>query len=533
MKNKYYKISRLIHKYLGFILLVFLLWMSLSGVLLNHPKAMRDCSVPALMVPEYYHPDNWNRSTLKSLLYIDDKKDSVLVYGNQGVYLSVGDTKNFLPCMNGEYPKAPWKKRTNHVVIDSTNNRLLAATNAGFYECDIETLLWRRIDLGKESDPIIKILQLPGQIVLVSKSCLYISENKDGRYINAEEINKEDNLNINSFRKIIPYKDSETKTISLIRVFFELHDGSFLGFPGKIIWDIAGLVLFFLCVSAIYIWYYPKKWKRRFKRKGYKSSDSERRIRSLFLKYHKKLGWCFSILLIVIFITGMFMRPPLIMSLAKGSIEKKWYPAVRNTNPWHYKIRNAFYDSDKQQIIMDCKDGIWTGSLEGNMIFKRLEIPVRIFAMGATVFEEKHKGIWLIGSFGGLQEYNSKTHKVRTVVGNGSKESGRPAKTMVTGYFKTSDNKEYVVAHRKGVCDMNGIPDSDTFVMPKSIREEYRMPLWNFLFELHNARIFKSFMGGIYILIIPLGGFLGLLILFSGIFDYWFVKIRTKKSKRN
>ena len=50
------------------------------------------------------------------------------------------------------------------------------------------------------------------------------------------------------------------------------------------------------------------------------------------------------------------------------------------------------------------------------------------------------------------------------------------------------------------------------------------MPFWNFLFELHNGRIFKGMLGSFYILIIPLGGIIGLLILLSGIFDYWFIK---------
>ena len=58
------------------------------------------------------------------------------------------------------------------------------------------------------------------------------------------------------------------------------------------------------------------------------------------------------------------------------------------------------------------------------------------------------------------------------------------------------------------------------------------MPLWNYLFEIHNARFFKDVVGGLYILIIPLGSLLLLLITLSGIYDWIFLKVLRRTSKQ-
>lgn len=517
MKKKAYKISHWTHKYIGLFLLIFLAWMSISGVLLNHPKLMRNSSVPGWMVPDNYHPKNWSRSTLKNIVYLNTQKDSAFFYGRQGIHLYNEKTQIFSPCMKGDFPHAAWKKRTNHLVIDKFSKAILAATNDGLYKFNTKNLNWNEVLLPGNNEPIIKILQSKDNTILVTKSSFYISDNKS----------------FNNFKRVIPKRENEPNTISLIRVFFQIHDGSIWGLTGKIIWDIAGIVLFFLCISAFYIWYFPKRWKRKHKRKGLKSPKSEKKAFSFFFKYHKKVGWYFAFLLIVIFFTGMFMRPPLIMTLARGKVAKKWYPALQNKNPWDYKIRNAFYDSHNKQFVVDCKDGIWIGDFTQNKSFTRTKLPIRIFAMGATVFEEKKPGTWIIGSFGGLQEYNSLTKEIKNIVQvKSSKNEGRPAKTMVTGYIHTKDSIAFILSHNKGLCDLKGNAVSHAIPMPEYIRDNYRMPLWNFLFELHNARIFRSVLGGFYILIIPLGGLLGLLILLSGVFDYWYVKLKGRKRKK-
>lgn len=41
---------------------------------------------------------------------------------------------------------------------------------------------------------------------------------------------------------------------------------------------------------------------------------------------------------------------------------------------------------------------------------------------------------------------------------------------------------------------LDGVPIT-SFGMPEQIRSSYRMPLWNYLFEIHNGRFSKGWIG--------------------------------------
>ncbi|MCL3781966.1 PepSY domain-containing protein [Prolixibacteraceae bacterium JC049] len=511
ISSRIYKISRWIHKYFGLLLLLFLFWMSVSGVLLNHPQTFRKISLPSWAVPEAYHPENWNRSTLKGVVNV--KPDSLLLYGNQGVFITNSIKENISPFMKGEFPVEAWEKRTNHVVFDKKYNRILAATNKGLYYTLPLKNNWIKLELPSSYTPIKKIIKLPHNWLLVTDSEFFVSPN-------AQKLD---------FKIFTPNRNTEETSVSLITLFFQLHDGSIWGLPGRLLWDLFGLALAFLCVSAFYIWYYPKRWKRSFKRKNIAIPAKEKQKRSFHFKYHKKIGWYLAIPLILITLTGMFLRPPLLVSLIGGKIEKKWYPAITNNNAWYHKIRNGFYDSENEKIVLDCSDGIWSGTLEQS--FEKQRLPLRIFAMGATVFEEEKPGTWLVGSFGGLHEFNIKNQYNKSLLPQIQRaRRGAPGNILVTSYVRFSEQESYVLGHYKGLCYLDGTSAHSEIKMPETIKKAYKMPLWNFLFELHNARIFKGWVGAFYMLIIPLGGLLCLLIMLSGIYDYWFT--RKKKSWR-
>ena len=108
------KISRWLHKYLGLVLLLFLAWMSLSGILLNHPNLIQNVSVHRIFVPKQYQPNNWNRSSLKGIEYMGD---SLLLYGRQGVYLSHDKGQSFTTFMKGEFPTSSLGKENQSVVL--------------------------------------------------------------------------------------------------------------------------------------------------------------------------------------------------------------------------------------------------------------------------------------------------------------------------------------------------------------------------------------------------------------------------------
>ncbi|MDP2722694.1 MAG: PepSY-associated TM helix domain-containing protein [Bacteroidales bacterium] len=511
--KRIFKTSRWIHKYPGLVLLLFLAWMSLSGVLLNHPGLVRGISVAGFLVPGHYNPENWNRSGMKGLLQFDSL--TYFAYGNEGIYVSENSGKSFTGFMDGNFPNAAWKRRTNHLVCLVGTNQLLAATNTGLFISDLKLRQWQQIILPGNLEPVQKILFKADTCIVVTKSAFYTTENN----------------NLNGFTRIVPGKAAEEEHILMFRAFLELHDGSIWGLPGKLLWDIAGLILFFLCFSAFYVWYYPKKWRRNYKRKNIHTSKTEKKRRSFFLRYHKKLGWYAAILLIIIFFTGIFLRLPLLITIAQSSLAKKYYPAWKHKNPWHEKINNALFNSQNNRLMLECTDGLWAGDISGQLVFEKMHLPVPIFAMGATVFEEESPDNWLIGSFAGLFRFSlSNSRGISLLSLKTESNRGRPSSVLVTGYVAGFNNTNYVLDHYKGLCDVDGTPQPTVLPMPAEIKQNFRMSLWNFLFELHNARIFQGAIGGFYILIIPLFGMISLLILMSGVFDYWYVKL--KKSNR-
>ncbi len=499
--------SKWIHRYFGLVFLLFFAWMAISGVLLNHNSLLKNFDTPRFITPDIYLPQNWNRSSLKGLVYTNKmKSDSIIIYGNQGVFIKSAKQDSIYNYMYGEYPQSARLKRTNHIVADTLYNRLLAANNDGLYTCKSNNYEWIKINLPQNEDAVNKVIITSNKIIAVGASCLYVSDYADKL----------------DFTRIIPKRNiTEEKSVSLITVFIELHDGSIWGLPGKILWDIAGLALFFLSLSAFYIWFYPKKWKRNYKKKGKRVLNSNKLRYRIFYKYHTKLGWYFAILLIIIFVTGIFLRPPFILALLNGKVSAKWYPKVINPNPWHHNIRNALYNSTNDKIVLECGDGIWAGNLFDNSAFEKQQLPFAVFAMGATVFEEQKNGNWLIGSFGGLDEYNTNTGSIKSLLPPSSgKKMGRPASILVTGHVTLPNGQHCVLGHYKGLCSLNGKVEREAFPMPDFISKNTKLPLWNFFFELHNARIFKTWIGGFYMLLIPLGGLFGLFVIISGIYDY-------------
>ncbi|PID93263.1 MAG: hypothetical protein CSA95_08390 [Bacteroidetes bacterium] len=508
--KRFFRLSKWYHKYPGLLLILFVGWMAVSGILLNHPGLIRDLSIPGRWVPKHYHPVNWNRSSLKGMLRFDSRK--LMVWGNQGVFLSKDNGLHFEPFMEGDFPDAAWKRRTNHLLADSSSGLVWAATNGGLFQVDCDTKQWVAIPLPENRSAVKKIVTGDGHYLVVTESAIY------QKPLSSEE----------QFSLVIPHRDEENLRLPLFRFFLSLHDGSILGGAGKLLWDLAGLILLFLAVSAFYIWFYPKRWRRGYKKGGVKPGRKEKKRYAFFLRYHKKWGWYVAVLLTVIFATGIFLRPPLILAIADGSVSQRWLPSF-SRNPWHEKINNALYDHDAHRLVLECSDGIWAGAVSEMAVFKKLELPFSIFAMGTTVFEEKVPGEWLVGSFGGLLLYDVREeHKQSLLHVSPPKHKGMPASLLVTGFVEYEDNCQYICGHYKGLCDASGEPIYGQLIMPESLSRAYRMPLWNFLFELHNARIFKGLLGALYILIIPLLGSMGLFVILSGVFDYWYVKLKRK-----
>ncbi len=505
--------SKWIHKYIGLFLLLFLLWSASSGIILNHPELVSDIKVPSLLVPNQYRTENWNRSSLVEFIFMKGDNKKGFVGGKKGVWKTSDGGITFEKMSEG-YTGSLYYGKVNDLLLYEKGdgvNRLFAASFGGLWMCDLADEKWEKIFPENGNIEIKKILKINDRLVVFTESDGFEASIGDNRY---------------NFHKLDIKKDGEEKTkkVSLVRLFFDLHGGHAWGLAGKLLFDLTGLLIIFLSISAFYIWYFPKKWKK----KKLKSSD---RSFNFFHKYHLKLGIWAAIVLLLIGVTAFFLRPPFLVAIARGNIDVSMYPGSFPENPWDGKIHNALALNNKNEILLETTDGMWKGRDDFSGKFQKVRIPILVFVMGATVLEEHPQGGLIVGSFNGLFHVPDKGRAVDMLT---NKPAGwvspvRPAETMITGYFKTPDGGEFVTGFEKGIIPLKGSELKGRFKLPKELREDKSIPLWNYMFEIHNGRIFRDLIGEWYLLIIPLGSFLFILITVTGIFDWIYTWFRRKK----
>lgn len=518
MTRRIFKMSKGIHKWLGLMLILFLVWMSASGILLNHPEWIAGLSVPGWLVPPQYFPENWNRSALIDLTYAADSPDILYVGGKYGLWRSTNGGKDFQPFEAHFEPSFYYKKTKDLYLDDGTHPFLLAATDGGLWLHDLKSESWQPLKLGTEREAVRRILTVKDRLLVFSESNAYMAS---GEYPDFQ------------FQKMEWSRLELDRRITLVDLFFNLHDGRIWGLPGKLLFDLAGVVIIFLSISAFYIWYFPNKMRYFKKRKKAIDVPRQSRFYRVFLKYHLRLGILLAGILFIIAGTGFFMRPPLLALIAEGSVPASAYPGLLPKNPWHEKVHNVLFDAVENKLIINCTDGTWVGPADFSAPFVQQELDVPIFVMGATVFEAYGQGGYLVGSFNGLFHWERSTARPFDLMrGEYARDwsNVRPDDFMVTGYFRTPQGNEWITTHEQGLIPLPGQEtDPNRFLMPEALKHSWRMPLWNFMFELHNGRIFKDWIGGWYILLVPLGALFFLLIIISGVFDWFFLKLLKRK----
>jgi hypothetical protein len=490
--------------------------MGLSGILLNHPSLISDLSVPGWLVPSQYRVQDWNRSRLINLVYSQRNPNIAYAAGKEGVWKTADGGSSFQPMTDG-FPSSRFYRKTNHVLLwEEDSSLLFAGTDCGLFVCDLQDESWQRVSLGEETERVLKILMVRGQLVAFTSSHAYVCSQP------AAEL---------QFRRLPLLREEDSQQVSLVRLFFDLHGGSAWGLPGRLLFDFTGLVLVFLSVSGFYIWYFPVKRRTRGKAPTPSPEKSNRLLLWLFFKYHLKIGIWIAVILSIIGVTGLFMRPPMLALLADGFISRTWYPGLLPPNPWDEKIHNALCDTVEDRIIIEATDGFWSGPADFNGSFVHQDLPVPVFVMGTTVFRPYGTAGFLVGSFNGIFHLERASGKVVDLLAGGEPvnvSSVRTTEFMVTGYFKTPQGEEFITTHEQGLMPLGNAKLNGRLTMPSEIIENYRMPMWNYLFELHNGRIFKDVFGELYILIIPLGAVFLTLVTLSGTYDWVYLRLRRK-----
>ncbi len=500
--GKWLKFFKKYHKWLSIVLTVFILLFVFSGIILNHRELLASHDVDRSLLLERYEYKNWNNAAVKS--YVKLGGDSALIYGNIGIWLTTDDFTTFSD-FNSGFPKGVDNHKIE-VVLQSNSGNLYAGTLFGFFWYDKHNSLWVKIDLPIHEKRIVGLLSKGDSLYVMSRSHLLVTIDEPCNF---------------AFTEIkLPAADDYDHKIGLFKTLWVIHSGEIYGEAGKLFVDFVGLVFAFLTITGIILWLTPKRIKKR--KKQHKNFRNHTQAKRWTLRWHNKIGYWLIIILIITTVTGMFLRPPLLIPIAEVRVGKIPYTELDTPNPWFDRLRKIYYDKNFSRFILVAAEGVYYSDDNFQSTIKKFKNQPVLSVMGVNVFEFREPGVYLVGSFSGLFLWNSLSGENYDYIDKKPYEApktlGPPVgEHSVTGYVQTYDHKEYYFDFDKGAV---GIPNGKFTAMPDKIKNQ-AMSLWNVALEIHTGRYYRFMFGDLYILFIPLSGFALLFILISGLVVYW------------
>ena len=502
------------HRWLGVIAAVFIMLFAMSGIVLNHRNFFSGIDISRKNLPKTYHYHNWNLSAVKSALPIGNKR--LLIYGNIGIWLTDSTLSNFQPFYKGI--RSGVDNRRTEALIQTPGGNILAGTMSGLYVLREDT--WELITLPVQEKRVTGLaFSDEGVKILTRSHLLHLDETETGFQVNEIPL---------------PYPADFKSETSLFRALWVIHSGEILGTPGKLFVDILGLVMIFLSITGI-IWFVAPDLMKKLKN-SVQARKRVARINRFSLKWHNKLGIWLLGFLIILTVTGMFLRPPLLIPIVR-----KTFPAIKFTildhpNPWFDKLRDIQYDRLTDAYILSTSEGFYLAEPTFRDSLQRIPHQPPISIMGINVFEQPADGVFITGSFSGIHLWVPDALHVHDYI---TGQPVTPSRGMsnpfgnipVAGYIKLDNGNEFIFDYNAGIFSMDRhaqIPQ-----MPDEIKQKARMPLWNLALEIHTGRFYSFIFGDYYILFIPLAGLTILMILISGGALWWKHYKRGKRRKFN
>ncbi|RXQ93973.1 PepSY domain-containing protein [Ancylomarina salipaludis] len=503
MKN-WTKFFKKHHKWPSLVLTFFILLFAISGIVMNHRETFSSIDVNRNYLGHEYQYHNWNKAAVKSALQLEG--DTALIYGNIGVWKSTDNYQTFANFNQG-FPEGIDNCKIEKLLKTSSGD-IYAGTLLGLYK--LQNAAWIKIELPVSEKRVVDLLEMQGEFYVLTRSNL-LKKNSSG----FEKI------------KLLPKSDYNGK-ISLFKTLWEVHSGEAFGFLGKLFVDFVGLIFILLSISGIIYFIYPK-WMKRLKAKS-KNVKGKAKFLKFNLKWHNRLGYWMIIFLLLSALTGMFLRPPLLISIANAKVEKLPFTHLDDPNPWYDQLRRISYDEELNRVLLATNEAIYYSDdlFETAPVLFQSQAPVSV--MGVNVFEVIKPGQYLIGSFSGLFYWIPERNLIFDYF---TRKPYMPVKRMgppisahpIAGYLRDANGREFVFDYNLGVGNMT---DDRHFVeMPQQIKEA-PMSLWNLCLEIHTGRIYQYLFGKFYILFIPLAGLIILWILITGL--VLFLKRKKKSS---
>ena len=527
------------HRWLGLVLSVFMLVFCVSGIILNHREVFSGCEVSRKWLPASYYIKNFNNGVVKGTVVkksaahslSSENCDSVLVYGCAGVFLTDSRLSTWQD-FNAGLPESIDERNVRHVV-KAKDGSLWCAALRDVYRYDENSHRWKKVELPGNEERIMDVALAKDSmtVVALTRSRVFTIV----PFVQYGEIVKIGKSSSETYRvesKIIPApKKYEPKT-TLFKLVWHLHSGEFFGLPGKLVVDAIALVLIVLSITGILLFILPYGIRRA---KKLAAKARMKRLGKQFawnMKWHNKIGYVTIVLTLWIAITGMCLRPPLMVPLVLSKLPQA---VGEDGNVWQDKLRAIRWDAVQGDWLVSTSEGFLRVDEDFSQAPKMLpddECP-KSSPMGVTVWESDGKGGWIVGSFRGIYRWNPVNHSLNQILdyftGKPSEETSMIpiSDNLVCGYSEDFlGGKPLVFDFAKGVEDAKGQAVALCNDEPKTSRNEESMSdlicetapmsLWNVALELHVGRCYSPFLGPLSDLFVFLSGLLITLVLLSG-----------------
>lgn len=527
------------HRWLGLVLSVFMLVFCVSGIILNHREVFSGCEVSRKWLPASYYIKNFNNGVVKGTVVkksaahslSSENCDSVLAYGCAGVFLTDSRLSTWQD-FNAGLPESIDERNVRHVV-KAKDGSLWCAALRDVYRYDENSHRWKKVELPGNEERIMDVALAKDSmtVVALTRSRVFTIV----PFVQYGEIVKIGKSSSETYRvesKIIPApKKYEPKT-TLFKLVWHLHSGEFFGLPGKLVVDAIALVLIVLSITGILLFILPYGIRRA---KKLAAKARMKRLGKQFawnMKWHNKIGYVTIVLTLWIAITGMCLRPPLMVPLVLSKLPQA---VGEDGNVWQDKLRAIRWDAVQGDWLVSTSEGFLRVDEDFSQAPKMLpddECP-KLSPMGVTVWESDGKGGWIVGSFRGIYRWNPVNHSLNQILdyftGKPSEETSMIpiSDNLVCGYSEDFlGGKPLVFDFAKGVEDAKGQAVALCDDEPKKSRNEESMSdlicetapmsLWNVALELHVGRCYSPFLGPLSDLFVFLSGLLITLVFLSG-----------------
>jgi hypothetical protein len=503
-----YNFFRKTHKWVGLMIALLIILFSISGIILNHRELLSSVDVNRNILPEAFQNNNWNNAAVRATVKLNE--NSFLTYGNIGIWHTDSTFSKFTDFNTG-FPDGIDNRKVFKIL--QTNKGLLAGTLFGLYEFNHEKKQWLKIPLPLHEENVVDILQKGDSTFVLTRSHLLVT------------------CNLKHFNTInLPQSENYDNKVGLFKTLWVIHSGEIYGEVGKLLVDLMALVFIFLSVGGVILFFSKRQIKKSKTNKP--KQESIRKTHKWNLKWHNKIGWITAIFLIFTTLTGMFLRPPLLLAIAYNRVAKIPFTELDTPNPWFDVLRRVIYIPEEEIFIVSTSEGFYSFDKDFKNKAKLFEKQPPASVMGVTVFEQLNAENVLVGSFEGLFSWNYKTGEVFDLIKK--QPYVRPLKKgppvgdyKISGYSSDFRRQPIAFEYQNGAINIDG--GSEFTPMPENIIENAPMSLWNLALEVHTGRIYGAFLGMFYILVVPLIGILILLTLIGGIV-VWF-KFHFKKKK--